>query len=179
MEDKEIRADAKLKNLPPEALEDLWLMRNPGEDGEKLTMEAIAAALPGLYGFSCSLSSLSEFYKWLRLKKRMEAATLRAEQARSALAMDPSMTPADLSRIGQMVFTCETIEAGNVKAYVELVKLQLQAKKQEMEGRKLKLLEDNAAAAKAKLEALTTAAKSQGGLTPETLKQIEEAAGLL
>jgi hypothetical protein len=47
------------------------------------------------------------------------------------------------------------------------------------EGRKLKLLEENAAAAKAKLHALTTAAKSNGGLTPETLAQIEEAAGLL
>ena len=47
------------------------------------------------------------------------------------------------------------------------------------DARRLKLLEDNAAEAKAKLLALTTAAKSTGGLTPETLKQIEEAAGLL
>ena len=72
MSDKEIRADAKLKNLPAQALEDLWLMRNPGEDGEKLTLEAITVAIPGLYGFSCSLSSVSEFFKWLRLKRRRQ-----------------------------------------------------------------------------------------------------------
>lgn len=156
MSDKEIRADAKLKNLPPEALEDLWLMRNPGEDGEKLTMEAIAVAVPSLYGFSVSVSTLSEFYKWLRLKRRMEAATLRAEQARYALASDPNMTPADLARVGQMVFTAETIEDGNVKAYVELVKLQLQAAKQDIEIRKIRILEEKAAMADAAKDVLTT-----------------------
>ena len=154
--EKEIRADAKLKNLHPEALEDLWLMRNPGEDGEKLTLEAIAAAMPALYGFSCSVSSLSEFYKWLRLKKRMESAAERSSQARLALANDPAMTPDMLARVGQMVFTAETIEDGNVKAYVELVKLQLQAAKQEMELRKLKIMEEKAALADAAKEVLTT-----------------------
>ena len=41
--------------------------------------------------------------------------------------------------------------------------------------RRVKLLEDRAAEAKAKLTAVAT----KGGLTPETLKQIEEAASLL
>ena len=154
-------------------------MRNPGEDGEKLTLEAIAVEVPLRYGFTCSVSSLSEFYKWLRLKKRMESAAERSSQARLALASDPTMTPEMLARVGQMVFTAETIEDGNVKAYVELVKLQLQARSLEINAAKLKLLVDAAAEAKAKLTALASSAKSQGGLTPETLKQIEEAAGLL
>lgn len=149
MEDKEIRADAKLKNLPPEALEELWLMRNPGEDGEKLTLEAIAVEVPLRYGFTCSVSSLSEFFKWLRLRKRLESAQHRAAQARMELARDPSITPADLSRVGQMVFTAETIEDGNIKAYVELVKLQLQSAKQDIELRKLKVMEAKAAQADA------------------------------
>jgi hypothetical protein len=176
---KEIRADAKLKNLPPQALEDLWRYRNPEEDGEKLTLEAILVQVEKEYGFTCSLSSLSEFYKWLRLKRRMESAAERASQARLQLASDPTMSPEILARVGQMVFTAETIEDGNVKAYVELVKLQLQARSLEINARKLKLLEDTAKEAKAKITALTNAAKSSGGLTPETLKQIEEAAGLL
>jgi hypothetical protein len=46
-----------------------------------------------------------------------------------------------------MVFTAETIENGNVKAYVELVKLQLQAAKQAIEREKI------TAAAKTKIEA--------------------------
>lgn len=177
--DREIRADAKLKNLPAAALEDLWRFRYPEEDGEKLTLEAVCVQVESLYGFTCSLSSLSEFYKWLRLKRRMESAAERATQARYALAKDPAMTPDMLARVGQMVFTAETIEDGNVKAYVELVKLQLQARSLEINARKLKLLEDAAKEAKAKLTALASAAKSTGGLTAETLKQIEEAAGLL
>lgn len=179
MDDKEIRSDAKLKNLPPQALEDLWRFRNPEEDGEKLPLEAILVEVPLRFGFTCSLSSLSEFYKWLRLKRRMESAAERASQARLALAKDPAMSPEMLARVGQMVFTAETIEDGNVKAYVELVKLQLQARSLEINARKLKLLEDSAKEAKARLTALTNAAKSNGGLTPETLRQIEEAAGLL
>lgn len=179
MEDKEIRSDAKLKNLSAEQLEILWRFRYPEEGGEKLTLEAIAVEVPLRFGFACSLSTLSEFYKWLRLKRRVQSAQERAAQARLELAKDPTITPADLARVGQMVFTAETIEDGNVKAYVSLVKLQLKQQEIEHNARKLALLEAKAAEAKAKLEALTSFAKSKGGLTPETLKQIEEAAGLL
>jgi hypothetical protein len=176
--DKETRIDATLKNLPPAALEELWLMRHPGEDDEKLSLAAIQAEIPLRYGFTVSASTLSEFYKWLRLKKRMEAATHRAEQARYALAKDPNMTPADLSRVGQMVFTAETIEDGNVKAYVELVKLQLQAAKQDLELRKLKMLEAKAARMDA-LEAKAKELTSGGGLSAETLDVIEKQLKLL
>lgn len=148
--DTETRTDAKLKGRAekdPQFMEEMWLYRNPGEDGQKLTMEAIAALLPDTYGISCSVSTVSEFYKWARMRKRMENAAQRAMQARYELAKDPNMTPESLARVGQMVFTAETIEDGNVKAYVELVKLQLQAAKQDLELRKLKLLEDKAAKA--------------------------------
>jgi hypothetical protein len=147
--ERDPRIDAKLKGLPESAQEELWAMRYPGEDGERMSMAAIQAEIPLRHGFPVSLGVVSEFFKWMRLKKRVEAATQRAEQARYALAQDPNMTPADLSRVGQMVFTAETIEDGNVKAYVELVKLQLQAAKQEMEMRKLKVMEAKAAQADA------------------------------
>lgn len=55
----------------------------------------------------------------------------------------------------------------------------IKAQAGQRDSRKLALVEAAAREAKAKLEALTKTAKSQGGLTPETLKQIEEAAGLL
>jgi hypothetical protein len=148
MEDnKEIRADAKLKNLPAEALEELWLMRNPGEDGEKLTLEAIAVEVPLRYGFTCSVSSLSEFYKWLRLRKRIEGARLRAEQTKWELAKDPSMTPEDLERAAQTVFTAETLEAGDVKGYVALAKLRLASRALDHDARRLAVLEKKAAQA--------------------------------
>ena len=56
MEDKEIRADAKLKNLSAEQLEIMWRFRYPEEGGARLTLEAIAVEVPLRFGFACSLS---------------------------------------------------------------------------------------------------------------------------
>jgi hypothetical protein len=143
--DKEIRSDAKLKNLPSEALEELWRFRNPEEGGTKLPLEEIAVEIPLRYGFTVSLSTLSEFYSWLRQKKRVEAAAERASQARLQLAKDPEMTPEGLRKVGQMIFTSEMIEGGDVKAFVELVKLQQQSLKLELERDKVELLKLKAA----------------------------------
>ena len=177
--DKEIRADAKLKNLPPEILEDLWRYRNPEENGQKLTLEAILAELKIRYGITSSMGALSEFYAWLRMERRMAAARARAEQARLLLAQDPSATPEAIAHVGHLTFTSEMVQDGNVKAFVALEKLRLASRQLDFDGRRLKLLEDKAAEAKAMLLALTNNAKSKGGLTPETLAEIEHAAGLL
>jgi hypothetical protein len=176
--DKEIRSDAKLKNLPREVRDHLWRFRNPEEDGEKVRFIDILLYLKGK-GIESSLGALSEFFAWERAERRMEGARARAEQARTLLAADPNATPEDVARVGQMVFTSEMVDAGNVKAFVALEKLRMQQQALDHDRRRITLLEANAAQAKAKLDALATAAKSGGGLTPETLRQIEEAAGLL
>lgn len=177
--DKEIRADAKLKNLPAEMLEELWRFRNPEEDGEKLTYVAVLAELQTRHGISSSLGALSEFYSWLRMERRMTAARARAEQARTLLAQDPNATPEAIANVGHITFTSEMVQDGNVKAFVALEKLRLASRQLDFDGRRLTLLEDKAAEAKAMLLALTSNAKSKGGLTPETLAEIEHAAGLL
>jgi hypothetical protein len=146
-QDKEIRSDAKLKNLDAEALEDLWRFRNPEKGGKKLKMEAILVEIPLRYGFTVSSGTLSEFYSWLRLKRRLDAAKERAEQARLELAKDPSLTPEDLQRVAQTVFTAESIEAKDIKGYVAIAKLRLQSEKHELERAKL------ASASKTKIEA--------------------------
>ncbi len=147
MQDKEVRSDAKLKNLRPEMLETLWRLRYPEEDGEKLTLEAIAVALPKLVGFSASLSSLSDFFKWLRFKRRMEASAATAAQARLELAKDPNLDPADIERAAQAVFTAEMLEAGNVRAYVALAKLRLAGQQVDLDRRRIELLERKASQA--------------------------------
>ena len=76
--EKEIRADAKLKNLPGEMLETLWRLRNPEDDGQKLTFVEVLAWLNLEHGIDSSLGALSEFYSWLRLKRRIESAAARA-----------------------------------------------------------------------------------------------------
>jgi hypothetical protein len=184
--DKEIRADAKLKNLHAEALEELWRFRNPEEGGEKLTLEAIAVEIPLRYGFTVSLSSLSEFYKWLRVQKRMAEAKSLANDFKLELAKDPELSEEDIQRMGQRLFMAESVVDGKAKVFADMVKLKQNNhrlrqndERIEVDKRKIKLLEDAAADAKAKLQAIANNAKSNGGLTPETLKQIEEAAGLL
>lgn len=178
MDDKEIRADAKLKSLPPEALDLLWRMRYPEEDGLKYTYSAILAMLPASYGISSSLAALSEFYSWLRLKRRIEGAAARAQQVRLELAKDPSVTPEDLERMAQTVFTAETIEDGDIKNYVALATLRLNRQRVDQDERKLKIIEAKANRLD-ELEARARDLKAGGGLSAETLDMLEKQLKLL
>lgn len=178
--DKKPRADSKLKNLPDTEQEALWLLMHPTDpDTPAWTLEAVAADVLSRLGFHIAISSLSEWRSWYALRRRMDAASARANQTAIELARNSDLTPEDIERVAQTVFTAETLEAGNVKGYVALAKLRLASRALDMDARRLSILEAKAAEAKAKLEALTTAAKSKGGLSPETLAVIEEAAGLL
>jgi hypothetical protein len=174
---KEIRADAKLKNLSEDVLDVLWRFRNPEDDGEKLTLEAVLVELKKDHGIEVSLSTLSEFYKWLRFKRRMESGRRITDQVMEQMRRDPSMTVQQMHDAAQFVFTNATMDDDDPKTYIALAKLRLDAEKLKNEQRRIKLLEDNAASAKEKLESLVT--NNKGGLTAETLKLIEEAAGLL
>jgi hypothetical protein len=141
------RADAKLKNLPREALDELWEMKNPGdEDTKAMTLLEICAVIPKRFKIEIGKSALGEFYQWLELQRRMDRAAERALQAKLELAKDPTIHSDDIDRIGQTIFAAEALEAGDVKAYVALAKLKLAASKQALEGQKL------AAAAKEKID---------------------------
>lgn len=144
MSDREIRSDAVLKRLPEQALEDLWRMRNPEEGGEPMTLEAICVEIPKLYGVSCSMGALSNFYKWLRLKRRMEEAKSRSQQVIEELSKEGRMSAEELMEAGQMVFASETLDNGNVKAFVQLLKVRNDSKRLEQESRRIVLLEKKA-----------------------------------
>lgn len=175
--DKEIRTDAKLKRLPARVLEELWRFRNPEEDGQALTYVEILAELKGR-GIESSLGALSEFYSWLRLKRRIDHATERAMQSRMELAKDSSVTPEDLERVAQCVFTAETIEGGDVKAFVALATLRLKQKQVMLDERRLKMLEAKAARYD-EIEAKAREIKAGGGLSDETLDMLEKQLKLL
>lgn len=146
--DKKPRADSKLKNLPDHIQEGFWLLLHPTDVSVKpYTLEDLGGEIYDRHQISVAVSTVSEWQSWYALKRRLESAAERASQARLALAKDPGMSPEMLARVGQMVFTAETIEDGNVKAYVELVKLQLQARALEINARKLVMLEAKAAKA--------------------------------
>ena len=147
MEDREVRADAKLKNLQPEDLDLLWEFRNPGPGGKKLTFSKIRVEIPLRWGFSVSQSTLSDFYVWLRLKRQWNRAAATAEQARIEMAKDADFSDDQLDRFYERVLKAEATETGNAKNYVALGKLQLTRLKQEIEREKL------SAASKSKIEA--------------------------
>lgn len=181
------RADSKLKTLPEDRQERIieW------------TRTAKTDACPGglqhareqleLDGLKVSMRALSEFVSWWELRERFSSAESRAQQVVDLLkAKDPSMSPDKVRELGQALFTMEAINSQQADVFVSLERLALDQRTADAKGklerekikiadRRVKLLEAAARSAKEKL----TAVAAKGGLTPETLAEIEEAANLL
>lgn len=173
--DKEIRSDSKLKGaaLKEEQHDELWELRYPSGEAERLSLEAIAATeVPRICGVTCSVSTLHSYYRWARQKRRTDAARERAEQAkRDLLERVPDADTEDLERIGQMVFTSETIEEGNIKAFTALLRESNRRRKLEIDERKMSLLEEQAKKAE-QAEAVTKDGKLSSDEKQLRLKQI-------
>lgn len=135
---KKARADSKLKNLAETDQETLWLLLHPTDSTvPAATMEDVRVYVLEELKVSAALSTLSEWHAWYSLKRRMEAAAERANQTSIALARDSSLTPADIERVAQTVFTAESLQMGDVGAYVKLANLRLKASKQALDRDKL------------------------------------------
>lgn len=146
--DRPPRKEAKIKNLPKEDQETLWLLMHPADkDTPAYTYDQALAYLQEEHDVSCSLSTLWDWRDWYGVKQRMERAAQRAEQAKLELAKDPSLTAEDLERIAQVIFTNEALQKGDAKVYVQLAKLNLARKRQMLDRDKLSV------ASKSKIEA--------------------------
>jgi hypothetical protein len=77
----------------------------------------------------------------------MELAAQRANQTSIELAKNSDMTPEDIERVAQTVFTAESLQAGDVSAFVALAKLRLQNRALDLDAKKFALLEKKAAKA--------------------------------
>lgn len=174
---KKPRGDSKLDSLPPAKKEELihgmlggWTY---GQAADWLGVEC---------SLSVSGSAWTPFYQRnvepiLRERKQFAALTAGtlAKMAKETEAFD-SAAIAELKEYAYRLIRDPNSDPEETRKWMETL---IKAQAGQRDGRKLAMLEASAREAKAKLEALTTAAKSQGGLTPETLRQIEEAAGLL
>jgi len=146
--DRQPRADAKLKNLPDEAQEALWEYLHPSDpDERRRTLLEAQSEVPLRHGFTVSLGSLSEWRSWWAMRRRINAARERADQTRLELLKDATLRPEEIEQIAQTIFTAETLEAGNVKAFVALAQLRLKGQQLELDRAKLALLEKKAAQA--------------------------------
>jgi uncharacterized membrane protein len=98
----------------------------------------------------------------------MELAAQRANQTSIELAKNSDMTPEDIERVAQTVFTAESLQAGDVAAYVSLAKLRLASSKQAIEREKI------TAAAKSKIEAGLEALLAEIQGNPKAVKLFTE-----
>lgn len=167
-----VRADAKLKNLPEEDQETLWLLLHPTDsETPAYTLEAAMVYIQEEHDFSVALSTLSEWHSWYQLKRRMDAARERADQTKLEMLKDPNFSTEYIEQAGLAVFQAEAVETMNVKAYVALCKLSLAREKQAIERDKL------TAATKTKLETGLEALLAEIQGNPKALvifKQLQE-----
>lgn len=202
------KSNALLKNLPEERQEQIYGWCNKANDvdaeGDPIAGTgglAFAQAQLAEDGIKVSLTTLSEFARWYALRLTFQRAETQAQEVERMLRSEfPQATPEKIALAGQLVFTMQASNAGDAKTFVALEQLRLsktiaenvdkvQRAKLEQKDRQIlqkdrdlslaerrvKLLEENAAKAKQTLEAV----KKAGGLSAETLAQIEEAARLL
>lgn len=176
---RKTRTDNILRSLSPEAQAEVARI------GESMTLaEAVEQlALPeemGGFEVEVSPATLSKFLSEWR------AQNFRAklkEAAATAAEVEGALTPEDSGAIDSAILggvrewildsiVQRQISAKEAKSLIGLIQT---SKKHELEERKIAMLERKAEA----FDALEKAAEAPGGLTPETLSQIREKAGLL
>ena len=145
--------------------------------------------------------SRTAFYAWLAHMRGMESAH-RLEQAATAAAEAAALAKTQTSDDALIAaykamgaeLALRTGSAGEAGKFVQMAgaladrrlraeELKLKARAQQTKDEQLKLAREKFEAAEKRLNAVQEAVKSAkasgGGLTPETLRKIEEAAGLL
>lgn len=136
--ERKVHSNSKIKNLPAEDQETLWLLMHPTDSSvPAYTVEEGMVHLLEEHQRSVSSSTFYEWVAWYALKLRMEAASERANQTALELTRNSDMSPDDIERVAQTVFTAESLADGNVKAYVQLAKLNLAKTKHQLDRDKL------------------------------------------
>lgn len=177
------RSDAKLKSLPPNQRDMLirWLV------DENVSYEKARERLREDFGVETSTGALSAFYSNECFTVRYGQARDLAETIGQAMTSEPEkFDEATIAMVKQKAFERAVAKDGDIKELAILAgiltdtaKLRIKEKEVDLASRRVGLLEEKAAQAKAQLESALAGVKTRGGLTPETLKQIEEAAALL
>lgn len=174
--EKKPRADSKLDHLPAGRVAEL---RDGLLGGWRY--DDARAWLRDACDLTVSMSALTAFYRRHCAPLVREARQLAALKA-EAITTDAGLTDwdaASMERLRQMVFEFMADPRADLADTERMFRLLLRSRGQDLDRRKLAMLEERAAEAKAKLEAAASAAKAGGGISEETLRQIEEAAGLL
>ncbi len=178
---KKPRSDAKLLNLPEESQAQLveWLLSGvPYHKARDLVekefhVRTSLAALSAFWDAACASALIA---------RRQQAVSTADEIAEEAKSRPGQFDAATLDAIKQKAFELSLNPQAAPKDVKSLFMLLLKARDQELKNkdieiklRRLEMIERNAAQAKETLAAVA----SRGGLSPETIREIEEAAKLL
>jgi hypothetical protein len=203
---KKPRSDCKLAGLTDEQREALaqWLLSGMGYETARVRVrsefgiQTSVAALSGFWNSEVAPRVL------MRRTRAAQAADVLVDQAsvdnpkidaalRSTLKqrafeilIDPSSDPGAIAAVVNQAMTLGRLEAAEAERSLKREALDLQREQRdrdlEIKERAIAVVEEKLAMAKEQLErvrAAVTEAKSAGGLTPEALAKIEEAAKLL
>jgi hypothetical protein len=161
------RSDGLFAKLKPAQREELLTLLTSGGDYEE------AKKLCSGWGVPTSLSALSRFYSTHSFAWRLDRAKAAAQ---ATAGTSPESIQAEQARLlAQKIFEAVASPDCPPKVLIALRGLEVKADALRLAERRVAVLERQMADAKAKLEGL----KSKGGLSPKTLKEIEEAANLL
>lgn len=135
---KKVRGDAKLKTLPKAQQEKIiaWL------DAE--TQSKVIDKIEHNYGVLTSASSLTEFYQWWHLSRRLEEATSFADQLKEDLKELPGLNLSDeqVSLAAQRIFELKALKEDNGELFYLLRQNSLGDEKLKLEKEKTKLARD-------------------------------------
>lgn len=156
-----------------------------------LPWNAVAEWVESRYGIAVSRSGFYRFLDWMRPQlsaHRLEQAVLAREEAKGlaeAAGARKEIADAFVAMGSEIALRTNSAEAATewIKMAAQLMaaaqkdrEIELRAEAQRLDREKFEAAEKRLAAVKSAVE---DARKAPGGLTPETLKRIEEAAGLL
>lgn len=165
------RSDSKLKNLPQGTRDKIiaWCAMDGGLAGAREKCR-------GELKIATSERALSELVRWQAQQDELRAGNDLAIQALEWWRTNRPEAGADELRAAQFFALTMKAQASD-DPYLSLKVLREQGRDMDrlLMTRRVKLLEERAAKAKAALEKV----KSRGGLTPEAMKNIEEAARFL
>ena len=199
---KKLRGEHYLQNLSGEELEQLRsALSAPGtlSDQQKLCPARHGGKTDGELPPASLLSPISQAVRevtTLRALQRQDIISAATKDRCGQLGIDPQLTNAVVRIVGEEALRQQAenqvggfaISAANVlllaegsrtKAKQEEVKIQLRKSKLTQDDRKIVLMEKKAAAYDRAQELLSKAKTSKGGITKETLQQIESELKLL
>lgn len=166
------RGDSKLKNLPPAVQAALFEACKPGYAQAQAWLQAE-------HGIKTSVTALSNFFGWYPFSLSATASFARQFEAEMAKLPELAGDAEKLSRLGQVGFEMMAMRTQDLEGYATLKKIRLKETELALAKSALELkvkeYENKMAAARASLEK----ARSKGGVSPDTLKLIEEQLKLL